>query len=203
MGIVTVDTGAVCMPVPKAVDNGGATYQGVTKDSVKVVAIMPNAQQLAALGSRSLPPNYGTGQPGKVRTRCSTGWPRYEHVFGGLHVGRKIELEFVTSSGDDEAAQRADAVAVLDKKPFLVLDLAQSLQAFDVAGRERQGAGVLPVRRHRRDAEAGAVPVGHLDNAAASINGAEFVAKQVAGKKAEFAGDASMHDKTRKLGLVK
>ncbi len=149
MGIVTVDVGSVCMPEPKPVDNGGATYQGVTKDSVKVVSIMPNPSSWQRLGPRASAQNYGTGEPGTVEDAMRDGLTAYEHVFGDYMYGRRIDLEFVTSSGDDEAAQRADAVAVLDKKPFLVLDPAQSLQVFDIADRERQSTGVLAVRRHR------------------------------------------------------
>jgi hypothetical protein len=203
MGIVTVDSGAVCLPASKPVDNGGATYRGVTKDSVKVVSIMPNPEQLARLGPRASAQNYATGQPGTVEDAMRDGLTAYEHVFGDYMYGRRIDLEFVTSSGDDEASQRADAVAVLDKKPFLVLDPAQSLQVFDVAIANAE----VPVFSQFADItetlKQAPYRWGIVDNTAASINGAEFVGKQVAGKKAEYAGDTSMHDQTRKLGLVK
>ena len=37
--------------------------------------------------------------------------------------GRTVALDLVTASGPDETAQRADAVAVIAKKPFMVVDM--------------------------------------------------------------------------------
>ena len=34
------------------------------------------------------------------------------------------------------------------------------------------------------------------------MNAAEFIGKQLAGKKAEYAGDTAMHNQTRKFGVV-
>ena len=35
------------------------------------------------------------------------------------------------------------------------------------------------------------------------MNAAEFIGKQLVGKKAQYAGDTAMHDKTRVFGLVR
>ena len=40
-------------------------------------------------------------------------------------------------------------------------------------------------------------------SAVGSMNGAEFIGKQLAGKKAQYAGDPAMQDQTRKFGLVR
>ena len=203
MQFVLEGTGPVCLPEWKGKDNGGATYQGVTKDAIKVVALVPNAQQLAVLGSRSFPTNYATGQPGTVSDALNDALAAYKHAFVGPYTaGRDIQMEYVTSGGDDEAAQRADAVAVLDKKPFVVLDVAGSLSAFDAEVANAKVPVFALYTTVEETLKQAPYRWGQQDNAAAQINGGEFVGKQVAGKKAVYAGDASMHDKTRTLGLV-
>src|SRR5262249_16865232 len=44
---------------------------------------------------------------------------------------------------------------------------------------------------------------GQQDPAAGTMNAAEFIGKQLMGKKAQFAGDTAMHNKTRVFGLVR
>lgn len=205
MGLVTTLTGPVCLPEWKGKDNGGATYQGVTQDSVKVVAIVPNDQQRATLPRQGLPTNYATGEPGTVQDALADVLAAYEHVFGGTYTyGRDVDLEFVVSTGDDEAAQRADAVTVKAKKPFVVIDAtASSLPVFDTA----IAAAKIPVFSLNATVdetlELAPYRWGQTDPAAGMINGAEFIGKQVAGKKAQYAGDPAMHGQTRKLGLVR
>ena len=203
MSFVYEGVGPVCLPQWKGGNNGGSTYQGVTKDAIKVVSVVPNAQQLAALGSRAAPTNYATGQAGTVSDALSDTLAAYVHAFGGTYTaGRDIQMEYVTSSGDDEASQRADAVAVLDKKPFIVLDVAGALSAFDSQIANSKVVVFSLYTTVEASLKQAPYRWGQQDNSAAMINGAEFVGKQVAGKKAEYAGDASMHDKTRKLGVV-
>ena len=76
-------------------------------------------------------------------------------------------MTFYTSTGIDETAQRADAVAILAMKPFAVINfdsfgldtllasLAQAKvvsESFSVSPEESAGAGPVPVgrQRHRR-----------------------------------------------------
>ena len=48
--------GPVCVAEWKdGADNGGATYQGVTKDSIDVVVLVPNEQQLAGAAAGTEP----------------------------------------------------------------------------------------------------------------------------------------------------
>src|SRR5215212_3355257 len=47
LDFVQKGTGQVCVTVWKGgKDNGGATYQGVTKDKITVVALVPNERQM-------------------------------------------------------------------------------------------------------------------------------------------------------------
>ena len=66
----------------------------------------------------------------------------------------------MTSTGDDESAQRADAVTVTAEKPFAVINLVTSgLDVFDteIAGEDpRVGLG----DHHREGVGAGPVPLG-------------------------------------------
>jgi hypothetical protein len=198
-------TGPACTAAWKnGQNNGGATYQGVTKDAVKVVVLLPNDQQLAALPATQKPMNYATGGIGTVQNVYEDALAGYKHAFVPKYTyGRDINLEYVTSTGDDETAQRADAVTVKAMKPFVVLDNGTTdLQAFDTAMVQAKIpvfslyvgiADTLKQAPYRW---------GQQDPAAGLLNAAEFIGKQLVGKKAVYAGDTSMHTKTRAFGLV-
>ena len=206
LDFVTKGGGPICVAAWKdGTDNGGATYQGVTKDKIKVVAIVPNDEQVSATPASGRPTNYSTGQAGTVPDALDDVLEVYEHSFGGTYTyGRDIELENVVSSGDDEAAQRADAVTVKAKKPFVVIDTtASSLPVFDT----EIAAAKIPVFSLNAtiDETLKQAPYrwGQTDPAAGSMNGAEFIGKQLAGKKAQYAGDPAIQNQTRKFGLVR
>ena len=115
---------SVCVkPWKEGANNGGATYQGVTKDTVKVVVYVPPIDLQKNPPAGGQPPRTGRpGSPAPSRTRSST--PNRRSTVGTKLWGRKIEYNFVTYSGTDEAAQRADAVTVAAMKPFAVVDSA-------------------------------------------------------------------------------
>jgi hypothetical protein len=194
--------GPVCVaPWTKGTNNGGATYQGVTKDSVKVVVLVPNDQQLAGGRPGQTPVDHTTGKTGTVTNA-------FKDTFAAFSVahetyGRKLDVEYVTSSGDDEASQRADAVAVRAKKPFAVIDgtytsepifgtvlAASKIPVFANTTSLESTLKQAPYRFAQTDVNAGA------------INAAEFMGKQLVGKKAVYAGDDAMHDQTRKFGVI-
>ena len=198
--------GPVCVVAWKqGENNGGATYQGVTKDKIKVVALVPNDQQMAAVTATQRPVNYATGQEGTVTNVLKDGLAPFEHVFGGTYMyGRHIELDFVTSTGDDEPSQRADAVTVKAMKPFVVLDNSpDALDVFD----EAIAAAKIPVFSLYVTVEQTLTQApyrwGQQDPIAGSMNAAEFVGKELLGKKAVYAGDPGMHGTTRKFGVVR
>jgi hypothetical protein len=206
LDFVTKGGGPTCVAEWKAgADNGGATYQGVTKDTIKAIAIVPNDEQVAATPASGRPTNYQTGQAGTVQDALTDALEAFEHSFGRTYTyGRDIELEFVVSSGDDEAAQRADAVTVKAKKPFVVLDsTASSLPVFDT----EIAAAKIPVFSLNAtvDETLKQAPYrwGQTDPIAGTMNGAEFIGKQLGGGKAEYAGDPAMHEQKRKFGLVR
>lgn len=194
----------VCLPEWKGGDNGGATYTGVTANSIKVIALLPNEQQTAALPRQGIPTNYATGRPGTIRDALEDALAVYEHFFGGKYTyGRDIDLEFVVSSGSDEAAQRADAVAVKAKNPFIVIDaVGTSVNVFNT---EIAAAKIPNFSLNATvDETLKQAPYrwGQTDPVAGTLNAAEFIGKQLARKKAQYAGDPAMQGRTRKFGLV-
>jgi hypothetical protein len=192
----------VCVAVWKGKNNGGATHRGVTKDSVKVIALVPNDQQAGSTIAQLRPRNNATGQPGSVQDGLSDGLAAYAHVY--QTYGRDVDLEFVASSGDDEAAQRADAVTVIAKRPFAVFDANQTGHPFFEAA---VATAKIPVFGNGATFEATQKQApyrwGQSDVQSSALNVAEFAGKQLTGKKAEYAGDEAMHSQMRKLGLVR
>jgi len=194
--------GSVCVAKWKGTNNGGATYQGVTKDAIRVVALVPNDQQIGAVVAKSqLPLNNATGQPGSMENAIKDTLAPFQKFFETY--GRTVEIDFVTSTGDDEAAQRADAVTVVAEKPFAVIDTTFNGEPVFGAA---VGAAKIPVWGNDVSLEDTLKQApyrwGQADANAGAINVAEFAGKQLAGKKAVYAGDTTMHDQTRKLGMV-
>jgi hypothetical protein len=195
-----VGQGPSCVKVWKAGDdNGGATATGVTKDRIKVVAYLPNEEQFS---KDPVPP--------MVRATKTKG----THV-DGIHDylvptmrfyetwGRGIEMHFVTSSGSDEAAQRADAVTIKAMKPFAAVMIssnedksvlesllaASKIMTFGYNASPADSAQQSPYRWNS------------ADNDAVAINAAEVLGKQIVGKKAEHGGD-DVNGQPRKVGIV-
>jgi hypothetical protein len=197
----TVGGGPICVkPWAADDDNGGATYQGVTEDTIKVVALVPNEQQRANPAGSS-PTNRATGAKGDYEDAIHDMLLSYLPWFETW--GRDIEVKFLQSSGPDEAAQRADAVRAKAEKPFAAIHFI--VEGLDVFEAEMANAKVLswgygtttekalaqePYRWGQSDAQAGA------------INVAEVVGKQLVGKKAEYAGSDEIQGQTRTFGVV-
>jgi len=202
MDFVVQGFGPVCFAEWKqGTNNGGATYQGVTKDSIKVAILVPNEQQLAGAQPGQSPVNHATGQTGTVTNAFKDTFAAFQPAH--QTYGRKLELEFVTSSGDDESAQRADAVTVQAKKPFAVIDGTYTSEpVFGTA----LAAAKIPVFANTTSLESTLKQAPYrwaqTDVNAGALNAAEFMGKQLAGKKAQYAGDNAMHNQTRKFGVV-
>lgn len=205
----TVGGGPFCVnPWPQGKNNGGATSPGVTATTVKVLVLTPTPEQEAAQKSRggSLPINQVTGAQGT--------WEDAFRDFNTVAVksgayqtwGRTVELEFQESSGSDEAAQRADALAVVDKKPFMVIDATDQSLGMPVFESEVakskiivDGAGITteaslqqaPYRWNTaQDNTAGVYIVG------------ELVGQTLSKKKAQWAGSPDLQKQTRNFGVV-
>ena len=68
--------------------------RGVTKDSIKVIAIVPNDQQLAGTPSTGLPVDCTCGQHGTVAAALADSLAAYKHSFGGTDTyGRERQAQ--------------------------------------------------------------------------------------------------------------
>jgi hypothetical protein len=190
-----------CVKHVAAKDNGGATAPGVTRDSIKVVIVaaadpttVPSDVAGAVLG--------GTNQAtGKTGTLADAARDENEMLSSFYETyGRKLDVEFYVRTGLDEASQRADAIAIAEKKPFIVLAalpitgqlLAQrKIISFDTPTDPEVVQKASPYRWSWS-----------TDYVSTSLQAAEVLGKQIWGGKAKWAGDESMHTKTRKFGIV-
>ena len=186
-------------PFPEGGDNGGATAPGVTATTIKVVAVLPNEEQEAAFRTRgqALPRDAATGGRGSWEQAFADMSAPWEAFFE--QWGRTAEYEFYTSTGSDEPEQRADAVAIIDKRPFAVISVPGGivLQTELAAARILVLGGATNTEgRTQSPYRWGSFAT---DLAAAGVNTGEFVAKSLVGRKAKWAGDAAMVERDRKL----
>ena len=103
-------------PFKAGESNGGATAQGVTKDKVSVVVTCSGTSRRRASNPAT---NQATGKPGTDPDAAHDlllAQSQYYQTWG-----RALDIQYYTSSGDDEAAMRADAVAIEAMKPFAAI----------------------------------------------------------------------------------
>ena len=204
--------GPFCVnPWPAGKSNGGATAPGVTAKEVKIVAYVPNDQMLAAGTASDKPKNQATGQTATVADSIKDFQTVYDYAdenFGTYQLwGRTPKFEIVTASGTDETAQRADALEVINMKPFMVVDLTAT-----GTGGAPVFASTIAARKILSVSASTTATIGGqqspyrwnygADNDAGSPLTAAFVGKSLAGRKAQWAGDKDLASQTRKFGLV-
>ena len=208
----TVGGGPFCVnPWPAGKNNGGATAPGVTATSVKVVLYVANSQGNTSTSGTSAPMNLATGATGTPDAAISDFLAMYNYANTTLGTyqlwGRKPDIQIVTASGQDEASQRADAVTVVNMKPFMV---------FDTTGISTGGAAVfstavaskkIVVFSASTTPELGAKLSPYMWNFGADPQAggplaAAFVGKTLSGGKAQYAGDPAFQSKKRTFGVV-
>ena len=210
---VYVGTGPFCVnPWEAGKDNGGATAPGVTATDVKVVVYQPNQAMLSAQqdAGGQVPTNQATKERATVEQAFVDFTAVYDYAietYGTYQLwGRKPVYEFVTATGTDEAAQRADALEVIARKPFMVYDASNSVTGAEVftatlaarkivvASASTNSESATKQRPYRwipgQDPDAGAYLV------------ASFLGQSLSGEKAKWAGDEAMASKPRSFGAV-
>jgi len=189
-------------PLKQGESNGGATTMGVAKDSIKIILFVNTHEAQAAAWSQvgQFPPkDQATGQNAYTEDSYRDWNAVFAHSFNTW--GRKVELETVTPSGPDEAAQHADALTVAAKKPFGVIVQATTGQVFaaDLVAKK-----ILVFYTGVTNEEAAKqAPYRWLfgpDSNAAAVNGAQFAARQLMGETAKWSGDFT--NKKRVFGAV-
>jgi hypothetical protein len=186
-------------PWPANGDNGGATAPGVTKSSIEVVVL--KAPDQTTRESRSPIKDRATGEFATVEDSVRDTLPIFEKTY--QQWGRKLDVEVVEQSGTDEAAQRADAIKVAAMKPFAVVDLtAGNVFESEIASKKILVVGGSSPNKLSIAQSPYRWPVA-LDYGTTALLGAEFIGKNLAGKKASFAGDDSLQAKKRVFGAVR
>ena len=205
-------SGPFCVnPWTEGKNNGGATAQGVTKDSVKVIIYIENQQQAAGGSGSQAPVDQATKQTGTVPNAIRDAIKAYDHAQQTLHTyqtwGRTIDFQVFEATGADETAENADATAIAAMEPFLVFDqtkwatggapgLAAALAAkkiVTVSGSTTPDIGKQqdPYRWANATDDTAAIPLT-----------ASFVGRSLAGEKAQWAGDDELQGKTRVFGII-
>jgi hypothetical protein len=198
-----VGGGPICVrPWKAGANNGGATSSGVTRERVKVFAITPDESQLALVSSGGAAPLYRADNSPSTYENAV-----HDHLLPIMRFyetwGRDLEVHFLKSSGSDETAQRADAIAIKAEKPFAVLNFVT--KGLDVLDAELAKSKILVFGYATTTEKALAqAPYrwGQSDSQALAINTAEVIGKQLVGKKAKFAGSDDIKQQARRFGTV-
>ena len=184
-------------------DNGGATHRGVTEDSITVVYY-------------SAPENdpvldFITGPIANDDTRAQVEETvaGFVELFGSYYqtYGRTVDLRIVEASGTstDEVAARADAQrAIEEHQPFAAFGGPVLTSAW---ADEMAAAGVVCIscgstgnEEFRNERDPYLISVG-MAGSQTNTHAAEFVGQKLAGKPAEYGGDA-VADQDRVFGHV-
>jgi hypothetical protein len=190
-----------CAKDVAAADNGGATATGVTRDAVKVVIVVEE--------DPTRPPSTpgGIGLAGRNQATSSTGAladaARDENEMLKQFYetyGRDLEVEFYVRTGVDEAAQRADALAIAEMKPFAVLSALKTTG--DVLAQRKILTFDVPTDPAVIERQSPYRWSWSTDYYAMSLQAAEVLGKQLWGAKAKWAGDSDLQSKKRVFGIV-
>jgi hypothetical protein len=195
-------------PWPEGKKNGGATAQGVTATTVKVVLYLPNDQMASA--DTTFKNQAGGPRPtlDQIYADTEKAYQTLEDQYGTYQLwGRKPVYVKVIASGRDEAAQRADALDVITKKPFMVIDMSATGSGGAPVFSSVVAARKIVVASPSTDAVNSAAQSPFrwnfgADQSAGPAFVAALVGKSLSGKKAEWAGDPDLKSKTRAFGML-
>lgn len=191
-----------CVPAYDPVaGNAGATYPGVTADTITVAVYVPQAGDLRQVLQQAIDPQDKIEQTGD----------NYVTMFNDLFetYGRQVRLVQYQSSGamDDEVAARADAIRIIEEvEPFAVIGGPPLTTAF---AEELAIRGVLcfdcglamPDSFHQDNAPFIWGPLPTPEEFLLILG--NFLFKRVHGQPASFAGDPDMRDEERRFGIVR
>jgi len=184
-------------------DNGGATAPGVTEDSIKVVYYLtPETDPVIDFITSEIQVDDTNEQSEQTLSGFNEFYSNFFETYG-----RKVDLQFFTGTGpsDDPVAARADAVTIAGMEPFAVLGGPLLVPAFadELAARQVLCIGCTPAQgpdfyEQRSPYVWSVANLGEQ----AQTHSAEFITKQLAGRKAQYAGDPAIQDQDRKFGLI-
>jgi hypothetical protein len=180
------------VPWPAGSNNGGATSQGVTAKTITIVAV-----------------GGSVADTDTNRSEAEQGWKDVFSLFENEFQtwGRQVKFiweDFGANSTPDEVQQRAMATTIIDLKPFAVVAegggtvmnemLAEAkIPTFSAGGAFLDTIKLAPYLWFP-------VEPGPSDPLVAMS--AQFIAAQLMGKRAKWAGEADLRTKKRVFGLV-
>jgi hypothetical protein len=200
------DVNAMECYAPFKGSNGGATATGVTATSIKVVVYLPEQNDPIL--------SYIEGAIKDTATNAQTeatlqGWVGLFNHYAQLY-GRTIDLVPFVATGisNDPVAAHADALTIATNiKPFAVLD-GPAVETSSAFATELASQHILCINcsiKPNMSYYASHSPY----QWSLGISGQQqlthlmtYLSREVAGRKATFAGDASLRTKTRKFGVV-
>lgn len=176
------------VPWTEGADNSGETSPGVTATSIKVVHY--SAQTVSDSGAAEL------------KRKFQTSIDAFQHFYRGW--GRKVEVSVFNPSGTDDVAQRADAIAIANQRPFAVTGVTgrSPVMATELAHRKILALQISPGVELAEKLAPYVWGVGQSGDRAVQMNVAEYVGRSLHGKPARFAGDPAYHTTERKFALV-
>lgn len=183
-------------------DNVGATSQGVTDETIKLVYYVRNLGGL----TEGAVEDTGADMDAGLRIQTVEDYvDLYNEVFETY--GRRVEVEVfaATGAGDDTAAARADAIAIAEMEPFAVIGgpdqashvFADELAANEVICLEGCATGLPGSFMAEREPY---VWMGAPEVWTEQV--IEGVAKLAGPGKAEMAGDPELREQERTYGVV-
>lgn len=205
------ETGRIAMPYyfrsecyADVAENGGATSDGVTGDTIKVVIYLAQEDDLIL--------KFITGplQIDDTNAESEATYRGFAAMYEQLYqlYGRRVEFEVLRASGlvNDEVAARADAVtAAEDMGAFAVWGgpVLSTAWADELAARNVICMGCL-TGSSSEWFEQRAPYVFQVGMSGEQFRAqlVEYLSKQVANRPAAFAGDPAMQAQQRKLGLL-
>lgn len=184
--------------------NGGATYQGVTATSIKVVLYLSEPDDPILKYIEGAISDSDTNQQTIDTVK---GYIKFLQTYYETY-GRTVDLVPFVATGDasDEVAARADATTIAESiKPFAVLGGPILTAAFgqEIVSNKIFCIDCLPSQPNSFYAQHSPYAIGLPMNAdEGQIELANYIGQQLNGRPASFAGDTAMHSQTRKFGLV-
>jgi hypothetical protein len=191
-------TAVACLPAFSG-DNGGATYQGVTADTIKVAWFdgQTDAATEAVLSAAG-----ANDSPEQVEAQIRD-WIAFYEAHHQMY-GRKVELSIVQGTGPstDNAAARADALKIADMGVFAVLNAPNNTFVDELVAR-----GVMcmctvsqPIEAYQRWAPY--VWTTLMASTQGYVHRAEYIGKRLANQNAQWAGSALFQNQPRKFGIM-
>jgi hypothetical protein len=188
-------------------DNGGATYRGVTKDTIKVVAWIsardPGTEAILEGAKLADPPTILARAYDALRIYYNQHYETY---------GREVQVveyhsSYNSSSPSDEILKQDAAKIEKDVKPFAVIVGDPAAQIPKVLGQELANRGIvcmctvgLSSQFYKENPPYIFSSLPTADEYAAHIG--EYICKRLGTKPAKWAGDPTIAAKARKYFLV-